>query len=72
MDHLDSELRSIVPSIETSLGVGLPRSVQIVLTLTREQFEQMTEGRVPHWAGGVAYPRRGYIIVKAPLFFGQV
>ncbi|MDP8229415.1 MAG: peptidase MA family metallohydrolase [Candidatus Electryoneaceae bacterium] len=71
VDKLDSKLRRIVPSIETSLGVGLPRSVRIDLTLTQEHFEQLTRGRVPRWAGGVAYPQRNWIIVKAPQFFGQ-
>ncbi|MDP8239626.1 MAG: peptidase MA family metallohydrolase [Candidatus Hatepunaea meridiana] len=46
-------------------------SVNIYLTLTADDFKRMTKGRVPKWAGGVAYPRRNSIVVKTPLYFGQ-
>lgn len=68
---LDAELRKIVPPIEQKLGVRLAKRVRIDLTLSREQFQQKTRGSVPNWAGGVANPSQNWIVVKAPLFFGQ-
>jgi len=71
VSQLDEELRNIVPSIEYKLGVSLSGTVRIDLTLTKEEFNRITRGRVPRWAGGVASPQQNWIVVKAPLFFGQ-
>jgi len=69
--QLDRKLRERLPAIEDALGVELKHTVRIDLTLSREQFYRLTRGRVPNWAGGVAFPREWRVIVKAPVFFGR-
>lgn len=71
IDKLDRELRKKLKYIESRLRCELDGRVQIFLTLTLQDFNMLTRGRVPSWAGGVAYPRRGAVVLKTPLFFGQ-
>lgn len=71
LEKLNRDLRRIVPEMESRLGTRLPDRVRISLPLTRTEFVRMTGGRVPYWAGGVAYPGAGAIVVKAPTFFGE-
>jgi len=49
----------------------LPPEITIYLTATMEEFNQLTRGSVPQWAGGVAYPSRSLIIVKTPTFYSE-
>ncbi len=69
--QLDEKLRDIVPSIEAKLGTSLTGKIQVDLTLTQDEFNTITKGRVPRWAGGVANPEQNWIVVKTPLFFSQ-
>ncbi len=71
LERLDRDLRRKLSEIESALGTDLTSPVRVDLTLTREEFNRLTRGRVPHWAGGVAYPERWRVVIKAPLFFGQ-
>ncbi|NQU04921.1 MAG: hypothetical protein HQ568_02425 [Calditrichaeota bacterium] len=57
--------------IESNLETELIGSIKVILTLSSEDFKRRTKGRVPGWAGGVAYPQQNMIILKTPLFFGQ-
>ncbi len=68
---LDDELKSRVKTIEETLGNSIDYQVDIFLTYEKKQFNKLTSFRVPHWAGGVAYPHENRIVVKAPVFFGQ-
>ncbi len=71
IDNLDRELRQKVSYIEARLNKKLDKTVNIYLTLTLEDFNNLTHGRVPGWAGGIAIPGRNTVILKTPLFFGQ-
>ncbi len=71
IDRLDVELRKKLKYIESHLDVKFEGSVRIYLTLSLEEFNEITRGRVPRWAGGVANPRQKRIVIKTPLFFGQ-
>ncbi len=71
IEDLDRELRNIVPEMELLLGTRLPDKIQIELPLTKSDFMWLTPGSVPDWAGGVAIPTEGRIVVKTPLFFDQ-
>lgn len=68
---LDRNLRRTVPTMETALGAKLDGTVTVQLTLTEDEFNRLTGGRVPGWAGGVAYPERNTVVIKAPLWFGH-
>jgi len=71
IDDLDKKLKVQLPKLETALGIKLKRTAHIYLTQTREEFNRLTRGRAPRWAGGIAYPQQWKIVVKAPHFFGQ-
>ncbi len=71
VDELDHKLRQKVNYIEAHLQEKLNKSVNIYLTLTLDDFNNLTRGQVPGWAGGVAIPRRNTVVLKTPLFFGQ-
>ncbi|NQT34434.1 hypothetical protein HQ587_04520 [bacterium] len=71
IDRLDERLRKKLENIESCLNYNLESSVHIYLTMTLEDFQQMTRGRIPKWAGGVAFPRRHTVVLKMPFFFGQ-
>ncbi len=71
IEELDRDLRKLVPDMELHLGTRLPDRVQIELPMTRTEFAWLSRGRVPSWAGGVAYPSEGRIVVKTPQFFGE-
>jgi hypothetical protein len=71
LDKLDIELKKKLKYIESNLETELKGSVKVILTLSADDFARRTKGRVPGWAGGVAYPQQKTIILKTPLFFGQ-
>lgn len=57
--------------MQANLGVPGLDTVKLYLPLTRVEFYRLTKGRVPRWAGGVAYPEQSLIVVKAPTFFDE-
>jgi hypothetical protein len=69
LEQLDRGLREIVPDILDRLQAELPDTIRIDLPMTRSEFALLTRGRVPEWAGGVAYPANNRIVAKAPAFF---
>jgi len=71
ISHLDQNLRNWLPDAEFKLKSRLPGKVKVYLTLSEAEFHRLTLGRAPRWAGGMAYPKSSYVVVKAPLFFGQ-
>ncbi|MFH0765549.1 MAG: hypothetical protein V2A61_03925, partial [Calditrichota bacterium] len=68
---LDQDIRNWLPEAESNLKARLPDRVNVFLTLSEAEFHRLTRGRAPRWAGGIAYPERSRVVVKAPLFFGQ-
>lgn len=69
--RLAESLQARLPALEEAVGVRMPSSAHIYVTLSRSEFFQYTQGGAPNWAGGIAYPQRNLIVVKHPLFFGQ-
>lgn len=68
---LDGALRERLFSMAESIGGNIPDRIRVFLPLSRAGFGQLTGGRVPGWAGGVAYPEEGRIVIKAPVFFQE-
>lgn len=71
IERLDVDLRNRLKYIEGHLNVKLEGPISIYLTLSLAEFNEITRGRVPRWAGGVALPHQHRIVIKTPLFFGQ-
>ena len=71
IDRLDEKLRLKLEYAENALQGNLSGNIKIYLTLTLEDFNKLTRGRAPKWAGGLAYPKRKAVVLKMPMFFGQ-
>ncbi len=71
IQQLDRDLRSQLDEFQDKIGIKLNELVYIHITQSRAEFYRETHGRVPSWAGGVAYPAHNLIYVKNPLFFNQ-
>ena len=71
VEDLDKEIRQLIPEMELRLGTRLPDTIEVGLPISRDEFAWLTQGKVPDWAGGVAYPGEDRIVIKTPLFFGE-
>ena len=71
LDRYDRELRKLLPQMQQRLGQPLPAKLRIDLPLSKAEFAWLTKGKAPEWAGGIAYPEKRRVVVKAPTFFEQ-
>lgn len=71
IQQLDQELHSRLQLMQSNLGMTLSGLIRIDVTMTREEFDRLTQNRVPNWAGGVAFQGQNRIVLKTPLFFDE-
>jgi hypothetical protein len=60
-------LQSRVPTVERSLGLGLADTVAFIIAPNEQEWSRLTSG-APLWANGLAYPDRGFAVLKSPRF----
>ena len=55
-----------VPRLGEALALPVGRPIEIFLAQNDAEFEAMQPGKVPEWADGTAWPRRGLIYLHSP------
>ena len=59
-----SDLSRSRAEIATLLGVDPPSRVTVYLAHSSEDFADLTQGKLPHWGAGCAFPDRGLIVLR--------
>lgn len=50
--------------IATLLGVAAPGRITVYLSGSDEDFSDLTQGKIPHWGAGCAFPDQGVIVLR--------
>lgn len=55
-----------IPRLADALGIPIGGNIHVFVADTSERFDSLQPGNAPQWAGGTAYPSRGWIFLKSP------
>jgi len=68
LGRLDNALQDRLREMEGLLEARLLGTLRVELPLTRGEFNRLTQGRAPHWSGGMAFPQQMQVVLKTPAF----
>ena len=69
--RLSRHIAARLPEIARELDVPVGNRIHVVVAPTQEAFHNLQPGRTPDWADGTAWPKHGWVFLRAPRLRGQ-
>jgi len=69
--RLSRHIADALPRLAEDLDVAIGNRIHVVVAPTQALFHELQPGSAPDWADGTAWPKRGWIFLRAPRLRGQ-
>jgi len=69
--RLSRHIAATLPDLARELDLPIGNRIHVVVAPTQEAFHDLQPGRSPDWADGTAWPKHGWIFLRAPRLRGQ-
>ena len=69
--RLSRHIAEALPRLARELDVPVGNRMHVVVAPTQKLFHDLQPGSSPDWADGTAWPKRGWIFLRAPRLRGQ-
>ena len=69
--RLSRHIAEALPRLARELDVPIGNRMYVVVAPTQKLFHDLQPGSAPDWADGTAWPKRGWIFLRAPRLRGQ-
>ncbi len=69
--RLSRHIAATLPGLARELDLAIGNRIHVVVAPTQAAFHDLQPGRAPDWADGPAWPKHGWIFLRAPRLRGQ-
>jgi hypothetical protein len=69
--RLSRHIAATLPGLARKLDLPIGNRIHVVVAPTQEAFHNLQPGRSPDWADGTAWPKHGWIFLRAPRLRGH-